>query len=191
MPNPLVGKGADIRKGLHRTKYAVYIADDTDVYALMPTAKIANGAEPAGTWTRLGRLKDDTITWNITDPEILDGLAGFQRSLKWQVIRRAEQIQLTLTFDEQDPDLIAAMTLGTAIVVTGGKRFVISTGALIDCKLLLVGLDEKDTTQKHFFFGKASIRFKLSNQDDFDGVEATVTAYDVSAVETIQFSFFD
>lgn len=195
MPSPQIGLGAAVSKGLHKYKFALYLSAASDVYAVVPADKLSVSAEPSGTWVRQGRLQEDLIQWNVQDAQTLEGRAGFSKVLQWEVIKQADTLKFTAPIDEVDPKIWALLQGTTAGALSGsgttGTSFTYKTGQMYFCKVLLVGQDEKNTTQLHLYFGNASIRFKPVTTADHDGVEATVTAYDVSDSETVQVRFWN
>lgn len=195
MPNPQIGKGAAVSKGLHKYKFALYLAGVSDAYASYPTDKLAVGSEPSGTWRRTGRLQEDLIQWNVQDAQKLEGRAGFSKKLQWEVIKQAETLKFTAPIDEFDPQVWAGLQDQNATPLAGagttGSQFIYVSGQLFYCKALLIGLDEKNTTQIHFYSGNASILFKPTTAADHDGLEAVVTLYDVSDSETLRVRFWD
>lgn len=195
MPNPQVGKGAAVSKGLHKYKFGFYLAGLNDAYATYPTDKVAVGSEPSGDWRRVGRLQEDLIQWNVQDAQTLEGRAGFQKTLQWEVIKQAETLKFTAPIDEVDPQIWGNLQDTNATPLSGagttGSQFIYKTGNLFYCKALLLGYDEKNVTQLHFYCGNASVRFKPTTAADHDGLEATVTLYDVSDTETLRVRFWD
>lgn len=197
MPFVAVGKGAAVSKGLHHYKYALYLGGLTDNTAVIPTDKLSGTADPTGGWVRQARLESDTIKWNISDPELTDGLAGFQKTLQWRVVTKSDFINITLEFDEADPEVMALLQQTVATTITGvsgasGLQFIYKTGNLQFCKVLLIGYDEKNVTQDHIYMGNASIRFKLNETSaGHNGIEAEITAFDVSDTQTFIRNFWN
>lgn len=190
MPNPAIGSGADVSKGLKKYKYALYVADASGA-AVVPANKLGAASEPASPWVRVGRLAGDAITYNIGDLDWLIGRAGFDKSEKWRVVNQAEAAGFTISLDEEDPDVQARLRGTTATSLSSGsntgQEYIYKTGTFYSAKVLLVGLDATGgVREKHVFIGKAVVSFKPTTTDTHDGLDVAIFAIDTSATETFR-----
>lgn len=195
MPNPQVGLGADVSGGLQRYKWALYLADFGGA-AVVPTNKLGAASEPAAPWVRQGRLRFDDIAWENTDIEFLKGRAGFQRSVKYNVPRQAEDIGLRIRLDESDPD-VQAMLRGDANATAlsngsnTGTEFIYKTGEYYNAKVLLVGVEVQGIKERHIYLGNCVVTFKPVHEDEYEGVDVVIAAADVDSTETFKDRIWD
>ncbi len=192
MPNPAVGGGAATSKGLQIFAYALYLASSSDGSAVVPANKIGAGSEPSGTWARQGRLRDDSIQFNVGDPEIFKARAGWNRSVQWSAVRQSEDVTLIARLDERDPDVQAKLRGTTATSLSNGSNtgqaYIYKTGAAFGAKVLLVGVavNPTSTREHHIFASNATVTYKPIKEDDFEGVEVRIEIADASGSETFQ-----
>jgi hypothetical protein len=195
MPNPQIGAGAAVSKGLHRYQYALYLAP-AGSGASYPVAPLV-ATEPTGGWVRQGRLKDDTITWNVPKPQFLEGRAGFNKSLQFYVPRQAEMVEVTAELDETDPLVMANLRgqAGYNSLASGaylGEEFIYKTGQRYAAKMLLVGLDVQapgpngNVREDHVFSGSCVVTFAIKDNDAYAGLEFSAVMLDVSSTETFR-----
>ena len=180
-------------KGKQRFKYVLYLADDggADTY---PAAKLLAG-EPGAGWVKQGRLLDNSISGNFGDVEWFDLRAGFARDLQARVPRQAEDIRISCTLDENDPDVIAKIMGSTATSLSSGAymgtEYVYKTGTYFGAKVLLVGQEVQGTREEHLFLGKAIVTFKPRFDDAFNGLDVEISGLDTSTTETIRYRQWD
>lgn len=188
MPTPLVGQGAAISKGLQRFQYAFYIAAASSG-ATFPSVKLG-ASEPTGGWVRVGRLRFDDIGVNIADAQMFEGRAGWAKALQFRAVQQAEDVKFTLDLDERDPDVQSKLRNTTATSLSSGsstgQEFIYKAGQSFAAKVLIVGIaaDPSSTREHHLYMGKTIVTYKLTNQADYEGLQAMVYCSDVSSVET-------
>jgi len=195
MPNPYVGAGAAVSKGLHRYQYALYLAPAVSA-ATYPPAPLGQ-TEPVGGWVRQGRLKDDTITFNVPKPQFLEGRAGFNKSLQFYIPRQAEIVEVTADLDESDPLVLANLRgqAGYNSLSSGaylGEEFIYKTGQRYAAKVLIIGIDVLAgganglPREDHIYSGNGVVTFALKDADDHSGLAVSLVLLDVSSVETFR-----
>lgn len=193
MPNPAAGSGPAISKDLRKYVSVLYLATAASG-ASYPAFKLGN-TEPTGGWTRQGRLKDEDITWNVPDPQFLEGRVGFNNSLKFRVVKQAEIPQMTLRFDEADPNVQALLRGSSYTALSSsiytGQEFIYKTGQYYSCKVLIVGTDVASTREHHVFAANAVVTYKPVTDPAYEGLEAIVTLLDVSSSETFRIREWD
>jgi hypothetical protein len=190
MPNPLVGSGAPVSKGLERYKYAFYLAPASGG-ATYPANKLGAASEPTGGWVRQGRLREDSITYNVGDLDWLDGRAGFDRSRQWRVPRQAEDVRITVRLDESDPDVQAKLRgSASATYLSSGSNTgyeqIYKAGQYYNAKVLLVGLEVQGAAERHIYGGKCVVQFKPVTEDEYQGLDVSIDFLDVSSTETFR-----
>jgi hypothetical protein len=141
----------------------------------IPGAKLV-AAEPAAPWVRQGRLVRDQVVWNVPDPGFMDALVGFNQSLDFRIVNKAEIPSFSAPLDETDPDvqnrLRGNAALGATTLSSGaytGYSFIYQAGQFYSARVLLIGTSPVNATERHIFGARAFVTFKPTTT--VDGLE--------------------
>ncbi len=152
----------------------VYIAAADTAYAT-PAARL-EGADPGGSWTDLGVVKDSRVNLSY-NKEIRYVETGIERVRRgsYSVSKNAET---NFMLEQYDLDTIALLT-GLSIDAVGGIGGVLHIGQddVVEKALLFIGINKVDGKEHHIYCKKGTVSFQIQQEDDRRIVSASASLY--------------